>query len=180
MGKDIKVYRSVWKSILLILCCFAFIAIGVLILHDEDSDGLKGFVVAWVCIPLSGLGALIIAYKVIKERLLQMPFLVITDKKIVMNDLGTCEIPFADVEAFFLTYMQRTKVNEGIALIGVRYKEDVELQRWQSANRMRRAIRNYNIRVTGVQEVIQTVGVTIKPQALCDLLNERLTKFKSQ
>ena len=179
MKDEIKIFRSVWKNILLSLASFAFAALGVLISLDEGKNDLTVFVVSWVCIPFSILGGLIIAYKVLKERLLQTPFLVITDKKVVLNDNDTSEIPFADVEAFFLADMQIPKAAKNVTLIGIRYKEDAEQLRWDNANRTSRAVRKSNMRSVGVQEVIPTVGLTIKPQALCNLLNKRLEEFKS-
>ena len=105
MEEEIRIYRSVWKNVLLVLCCLALAAVSVLILFAENKKpGLD--IVAWIAIPLNFLGGLIIAYKVLKERLSHTPFLVITDKKVVMNNNGTSEISFADVDAFFLTQMQ--------------------------------------------------------------------------
>ena len=179
MKEEIRIFRSVWKNILLSLASFVFAALGVLISLDEGKDDLTIFVVSWVCIPFSILGGLIIAYKVLKEWLSQTPYLVIKDKKVVINDNGTSEIPFADVEAFFLADMQIPKAAKNITLIGIRYKEDAEQLRWDNANRMSRAVRKSNMRAVGVQEVISTVGLTIKPQALCNLLNKRLEEFKS-
>ena len=179
MKEEIRFFRSVWKNILLSLASFVLAALGVLISLDEGKDDLTVFVVTWVCIPFSILGGWIIAYKVLKERLSQTPFLVITDKKVVINDNGTSEVPFADVEAFFLADMQIPKAAKNVTLIGIRYKEDAEQLRWDNANRMSRAVRKSNIRAVGAQEVISTVGLTIKPQALCDLLNKRLAEFKS-
>lgn len=179
MKEEIRIYRSVWKNILLSLASFALVALGVLILLDERQDDLITFVVAWVCIPLCFMAGLIIAYKVLKERLSQTPFLVITGKKVVMNNNGTREILFADVESFFLADMQIPKSVENITYIGISYKEDVELQHWNNAKRLERVVRKFNIQKVGAQEVIPTVGLTIKPQVLCDLLNERLAEFKS-
>ena len=179
MKEEIRIFRSVWKNILLSLASFVFAALGVLISLDEGKNDLTVFVVSWVCIPFSILGGLIIAYKVLKERLSQTPFLVIKDKKVVINDNGTSEVPFADVEAFFLADMQIPKAAKNVTLIGIRYKEDAEQLRWDNANRMSRAVRKSNMRSVGVQEVIPTVGLTIKPQALCNLLNKRLEEFKS-
>lgn len=56
MKEEIRIYRSVWKNILLSLASFALVALGVLILLDERQDDLITFVVAWVCIPLCFYG----------------------------------------------------------------------------------------------------------------------------
>lgn len=176
MEEEIRIYRSVWKNVLLVLCCLALTAVSVLILFAENKKpGLD--IVAWIGIPLYFLGGLIIAYKVLKERLSHTPFLVITDKKVVMNNNGTSEISFADVDAFFLTQMQIRRAVEDITFIGIRYKEDIELQRWNNAKQVGRIVRKYNIQKVGAQEIIPTVGLAIKPQALCDLLNGRLAEF---
>lgn len=171
MKEEIKIYHSVWKNVLLILCCLVFVAVSIQILLDEDEERLRFIVAVWIGIPFSGLGGLLIAYNVLKEQLLQIPYLIITDKKVTMTGRRPWEASFADVDSFFLTCISISW------MIGIKYKEDIEHQRLDNASQLGRTIRNINVKVAGAQETIAADGLKIKPQALCDLLNERLEEF---
>ena len=171
MKEEIKIYRSVWRNALLILCCLAFAAGSVLILLDGNEKPLMVIIIAWTGILFFGLGGLFVAYLVLKEQLTRTPYLVITDEKVIMNAGKPWEASFADVEIFFLTRVSTAR------MIGIKYKKNIETQRLDNASQWGRALRNFNVKVAGAQESIGAVGLTIKPQVLCDLLNERLEEF---
>lgn len=171
MKEDIRFYRSVWRNVLLSLCSFAFTAVGVLMLLAENEKPLKVVIAAWIGIPFFGLGGLLIAYDIIKEQVTWRPYLIITDEKVVINSWRSWEASFADVETFFLTCVAN------VWMVGIKYKKNIEKQRLNDANLLGRAVRNYNLKVAGTQDVIATNGVPITPQALCDLLNEKLEEF---
>lgn len=171
MKEGIKIYRSVWRNALLILCCLAFAAGSVLILLDGNEKPLMVIIAAWIGILFFGLGGLFVAYLVLKELLTRTPYLVITDEKVIMNGEKPWEASFADVEIFFLTRISTTW------MIGVKYKKSIEDQRLDNASQLGRAVRHFNVKVAGAQESIAADGLKIKPQVLCDLLNERLKEF---
>ena len=171
MKEEIKIYRSVWRNALLILCCLAFAAGSVLILLDGNEKPLKVTIAAWTGILFFGMGGLFVAYLVLKELLTRTPYLVITDEKVIMNGEKPWEASFADVEIFFLTRVSTAR------MIGVKYKKNIEAQRLDNAGQWGRAARNFSLKLTGAQESIAADGLTVKPQALCDLLNERLEEF---
>ena len=171
MREEIKIYRSVWRNALLILCCLAFAAGSVLILLDGNEKPLMVIIAAWIGILFFGLCGLFVAYLVLKEQLTRTPYLVITDKKVIMNAGKPWEASFADVEIFFLTRVSTAW------MIGVKYKKSIEDQRLDNAGQWGRAVRNFNVKVAGAQESIAADGLKIKPQVLCDLLNERLEEF---
>ena len=171
MKEEIKIYRSVWRNALLILCCLAFAAGCVLILLDGNEKPLMVIIAAWIGILFFGLGGLFVAYLVLKEQLTRTPYLVITDEKVIMNAGKPWEASFADVEIFFLTRVSTAW------MIGVKYKKSIEDQRLDNASQLGRAVRHFNVKVAGAQESIAADGLKIKPQALCDLLNEKLEEF---
>ena len=171
MKEEIKIYRSVWRNALLILCCLAFAAGSVLILLDGNEKPLMVIIAAWIGILFFGLGGLFVAYLVLKEQLTRTPYLVITDEKVIMNAGKPWEASFADVEIFFLTRVSTAW------MIGVKYKKSIEDQRLDNASQLGRAVRHFNVKVAGAQESIAADGLKIKPQALCDLLNEKLEEF---
>ncbi|MBR6601561.1 MAG: hypothetical protein IKK87_06915 [Bacteroidaceae bacterium] len=128
-------------------------------------------IAAWIGILFFGLGGLFVAYLVLKEQLTRTPYLVITDEKVIMNAGKPWEASFADVEIFFLTRVSTAW------MIGVKYKKSIEDQRLDNASQLGRAVRHFNVKVAGAQESIAADGLKIKPQALCDLLNEKLEEF---
>jgi len=174
MKEEIKIYRSVWRNALLILCCLAFAAGSVLILLDGNEKPLKVIIAAWTGILFFGLGGLFVAYFVLKELLTRIPYLVITDEKVIMNGGKPWEASLADVEIFFLTRVSTAW------MIGIKYKKNIEAQRLDNASQWGRALRNFNLDLTGAQESIAATGLTVKPQVLCDLLNERLEESRQR
>ena len=174
MKEEIKIYRSVWRNALLILCCLAFAAGSVLILLDGNEKPLMVIIAAWIGILFFGMGGLFVAYLVLKELLTRTPYLVITDEKVIMNGEKLWEASFADVEIFFLIRVSTAR------MIGVKYKKNIEAQRLDNAGQWGRAARNFSLKLTGAQESIAADGLMVKPQVLCDLLNERLEKWEQR
>ena len=93
-----------------------------------------------------------------KEKNKKIPFLEVTDDKVIMNSLKSWEIPFSEVEEFFFTDITKQ-------LIGIRYKND-EIQK----------TKNHSI---GNKDEISTYRLSMKPQELLDLLNQRLEAYRS-
>ena len=174
MKEEIKIYRSVWRNALLILCCLAFAVGSVLILLDGNEKPLMVIIAAWIGILFFGMGGLFVAYLVLKELLTRTPYLVITDEKVIMNGEKLWEASFADVEIFFLIRVSTAR------MIGVKYKKNIEAQRLDNAGQWGRAARNFSLKLTGAQESIAADGLMVKPQVLCDLLNERLEKWEQR
>ena len=94
------------------------------------------------------------------------------DDKVIMNSLKSWEIPFSEVEEFFFTDITKQ-------LIGIHYKNDVEAQKLESAHSAGNAVRQMNKILVGAQEGIPTYRLSMKPQALFDLLNQRLEAYRS-
>lgn len=164
--EEIRVYHSLWKNGLLIVVCFAFAAIGIysLVVHPE-----KSWLWAGVGILFFGLGGLFMLWLMLRERITDKPYYLVTDESIIMNSgLKSWEIRFADVERFFLTGK----------MIGIRYKKDREIQKYEDASKLGRIVRRFNVRITGSQEALPADDMTIKPKVLCDLLNERVKRLR--
>jgi len=168
MGTTVFIYRSVWKNLLLLLVTLVFVVMGVFALQKHPDD-----LMLWLGISFFGIGGVFLLFLVLKERLMRTPFLTVTDKSVVMSTLKDWEINFVDVERFFLISMGRTK------FIGIEYKPGVEHQKMDDATTLGRWVRQFNVKASGFQESIPADGLTIKPQQLCDLLNERLQSYHS-
>ena len=164
--ETISVYHSLWKSGLLVAVCFGFAAIGIYILiaSPESSRIMAGLGVLFF-----GIGGLFVLWLMLKERITHAPYYIITDKSLIMNSgLKPFEVHFADVECFFLTKVGTTK------MIGIQYKRDVELQKFEDASKAGRIVRRFNKSVAGSHEAFPAYDLTIKPSDLCEILNERV------
>ena len=148
--------------------CFMFAATGVLmLLHGEKSF------FAWTAILFFGGGGLFVLFLILKERITHTPYYMITDDGIIMNSgLKTYEVHFTDVECFNLTKVGTARGKT--TLIGIQYKESIELQKFEDASKAGRAVRRFNKSVAGSQEALPADGLTIKPKDLCEILNERV------
>jgi hypothetical protein len=166
--ETIKVYHSLWKNGLLVAVSFGFTSLGIFLINaGKDST------IAWLTTLLFGIGGLFMLWLMLKERITHTPYYIITDDGIIMNSgLKTVEVHFADVKCFFLTEVKTAGANT--KLIGIQYKENVELQKFKDASLVGRAVRSFNKSVAGSQEGLPADGLTIKPKVLCEILNERL------
>jgi len=162
--EDIHVYHSFKKNFLTIAISLVFTAIAIYGLINHKNNELW----IWGCLLFFGGGALFIIGTILKERITGRPFLVISDESVVMNSRKAWEVRYADVEHFFLTGK----------LIGIYYKEDVDAEKMNTNNYLGRLVRRFNVKLTGVQEHLPASNLTISPQQLCNLLNERLKAFK--
>ena len=164
--KEIKIYHSIWKNLILVAICLAFVVPGVL----QLLDGKNSFLV-WASTLFFGIGGLFMLYIILRQRITNKPYYVITDECISMDSgMKKWEVRFADVEEFYLINVMSSKQ------IAIKYKKDVELQKMNEASSAGRTVRKFNEKIAGTQESLPADGFTIKPQQLCDLLNSKLTK----
>jgi hypothetical protein len=163
--EEIRVYRSIWKYVKVILGSFLLAAASVLILLNH-SFLIFEKIIAWIGVAFFGLGGLFLIFVVLKEKILGKPFLVITDKGVIVDHGKRWEVNFEDVEKFVL-YKNNGKI------IGIHYKKGINSKKLNDANPLRRNVRKFNDKIAGFQEGIPADNLTINAQNLCDLLNER-------
>lgn len=166
--EEIRIYHSLWKTGLVVLVCFAFAALGIhsLVAHPEKS----GFEI-WLGSLFFGLGGIFMLWLILRERITNKPYYVVTDESVTMNSgWKAWEVRFDDVERFFLVGK----------MIGIRYRKDREIQKMEDASRIGRIVRQFNQRIGGSQEHLYASNMTMKPKELCDLLNERVKKKKAE
>ena len=164
--KEIKIYHSIWKNLMLVAICLAFVVLGVL----QLLDGRNSFLI-WASTLFFGIGGLFMLYIILRQRITNKPYYVITDECICMDSgMKKWEVRFADVEEFYLINVMSSKQ------IAIKYKKDVELQKMNEASSAGRTVRKFNEKIAGTQESLPADGFTMKPQQLCDLFNSKLTK----
>ena len=166
--EEIKIYHSIWRMMLLILACILFVLGGIFILHMHRN--VFELVVGWVGILFFGCCSILYLYSLLKERLFDQPHLTISDESLTYRRYKTIHVRFADVESF---EVRKLGDNEFIA---INYRPDVERQKMQDASIIELGMRSLNKRLIDAQESISVVGISIKADELCRLLNERLKR----
>ena len=165
---EIHIYHSIWKNAVIILVGLVFSAMGIYLL----LNGKNGFLV-WASTLFFGLGSLFILYLLVRERLSDKPYLVITDKSVIMNSgPKSFEVSFADVDKFLFTD------TFGTNMIGIRYTKEAEANKTANASAAGQKLRKVNKFIAGAPEAIPASELSIRPSVILELLNERLEAFR--
>ena len=151
---------------LLILACILFVLGGIFILHMHRN--VFHLVVGWGTILFFGCCGIMLLFSFLKERLFGQAHLTITDEELTYRRFRTIHVRFADVASF---EVRKLSDNEFVA---INYKPDVERQMMQNASIFSYLYRSMNKRLIDAQESISVVGISIKADELCHLLNQRL------
>ena len=163
--EEIKLYHKVWMALppLLILLGLSIVAIVPI------TKGLDARFWIWdlSLLLLSGGTFLWGLSVLIRERLLHIPPIIITEDKLIV---GKKEYNFADIHHFDLIYFSQT------TNIRIHYMPDVEAKKKSEAKGMERIGRKINRIIMGAEDCIQVANLTMKPEKLCNLLNKRLKK----
>ncbi|MCR5314811.1 MAG: hypothetical protein K6E52_02800 [Bacteroidaceae bacterium] len=161
--KEIKLYHKVcvivpWLLIMLGLTIVFLIPI---------TKGLnqRFWIWNWGMLLFSGAVFLWGLSVIIRERVLHIPPIIITDDKLIV---GKKEYNFADIHHFDLIYFSQT------TNIRIHYKPDVEAKKKSEAKGMDRIGRKINRIIMGAEDCIQVANLTMKPEKLCNLLNKRV------
>ena len=166
--EEIHIYHSIWKNAVTIFVGMFFSILGIYLILNG-----KGNAIVWASTIIFGLGALFILYLLVRERVSDKPYLVITDKSVIMNSgPKSFEISFADVDRFLITDTFGNK------MIGIRYTKEAEANKTAEASATGRNVRKVNRFIAGVPEAIPASNLSIRPGVILELLNERLEAFR--
>lgn len=139
------------------------------------SQGKGSLVWNWSLLLFSGSAFLFFLFLILRERLLHKPPLIITEDKVIDNNVGRIkEYHFTDIHHFDLIVSPGLYVSQ--AVIRIHYMPSVETKKMSEAKGMDRIYRKMNVAMMNAQDSIQVTNLTMKPRQLCDLLNERLKK----
>ena len=171
--ENIKIYHSLGKGPIIAAICFIVAGICELIMEGLVRltwDGCFKWTPLLIGLLTLALGiSLAVSYWVGINK--KTPFLEVTDDKVIMNSVKSWEIPFSEVEEFFFTDITKQ-------LIGIHYKNDAEAQKLENARGIGNTARKMNQMLVGAQEGIPTYRLSMKPQELLDLLNQRLEAYR--
>ena len=172
--ENIKIYHSLGKGPIIAAICIIVAGICEIIAEGVLRlvwDGCFKWTPWFIGLFFLGLGlSLVIPYWIEKNK--KKPFLEVTDDKVIMNSLKSWEIPFSAVEDFFFTDITKQ-------LIGIHYKKEADAQKLEETRGIGNATRKMNKMLIGAKEGIPTQGLSMKPQAFFDLLNQRLEAYRS-
>ena len=156
--EEIKVYHSVWKRLPIILVGFAFSVWAIYAVWQGYGQAWK----AWLCLLLFGFGSLLYLYLTLKEKWSDKPYLTVTSTSLIVNNgyvFGRgwymAEIALTDIDYFELVPM--SILHKRGPRLRIHYKGRME-----------------NKYPTDLVGQIPVGDINMKPQLLCDLLNEQL------
>ena len=166
--KEVKIYSSLWRMMLLFLGSLLFVLAGIFILHMHRN--VFHLVVGWGSILVFGCFGIIFLFSFLKERLFGQAHLTINDEELTYRRFRTTHVHFADVASF---EVREIGDNEFVA---INYKPGVERQMMQNASIFGRLFRSMNKHLINAQESISVTDISMTADELCHLLNERLKR----
>ena len=161
--EEIKLYHKVWVALPWLLLMLGFTI--VFLIPITKGLNQRFWIWDWSLLLLSGGTFLWGLSVLIRERLLHIPPIIITEDKLIV---GKKEYNFADIHHFDLIYFSQT------TNIRIHYMPDVEAKKKSEAKGMERIGRKINRIIMGAEDCIQVANLTMKPEKLCNLLNKRL------
>ncbi len=167
--KEIKIYSSLWRMLLLILACLLFVFAGIFILHMHRD--VFHLVVGWGSILVFGCFGIVLLFSFLKERLFGQAHLTIDDEELTYRRCRTIHVRFTDVASF---EVRKLGDNEFVA---INYKPGVERQMMQNASIFDYLIRSMNKRLINALDSISVTDISMTADELCHLLNERLKRI---
>ena len=161
--KEIKLYHKVWVMLPVLLLLLGLTI--VFLIPITKGLNQRFWILNWFMLLLSGGTFLWGLSVIIRERVLHIPPIIITEDKVIV---GKKEYHFADIHHFDLIYFSKSDV------IRIHYKPDVDAKKRSEAKGIDRIGRKINRIFTGAEDCIQVANLTMKPEQLCNLLNKRL------
>ena len=168
--KEIKIYSSLWRMMLLILACILFVLAGIFILHMHRN--VFHLVVGWLTILFFGCCGIMLLFSFLKERLFGQAHLTINDEELTYRRFRTIHVRFAYIASF-----EVRKLNE-IEFVAINYKPGVERQMMQDNSIFDYLIRSMNKRLIDAPDSISVTDISMEADELCRLLNEKVKNEK--
>jgi len=151
------------------------VALGVWIInmgnageHTSRYSPEEMLFIGWLSIIFFGICSLVYLYQVLNEKIFKKPYITITDTCLEWNRIFRRKIIyFRDVESFSIYTISTGKGGDS-PYIGLRYR-----------NQLLRKEPNFFVRIFNKKVYDESIPVqylTLKPQEICDILNNRLKK----
>ena len=148
--KEIRIYHSLWKNILLTVGCFAFAAGGYFILHDANTSWPTKVFGGIGSMVFFGCGGMLVFMMTLYNITTHIPFLIIHDDRL-------------DI------YEQRKRTYRTIYL----------MRKMENASCLTQRMMKFNVSVSGAIESILVQNLTMRGKEICNTLNNRMKIWRS-
>ena len=174
---EVRIYHTPWGGKAWWATLVMLVLFGVFVWVMVDAPIVSNPGELWFCLIATGVMGLFFPLVALWERLAQRPAVTVLPDRIICHALWKTHIyRFDEVERFRYYKMDLGRTSQEFVTIHL-YKQ-VSERKLKEASKMVRAIRQFNTRLSGSQESIGASALTMKPQALCDLLDQRLKEYK--
>lgn len=175
--KEVRIYHTPWGGRAWWAFLIMLVFFGLFVWMFTVNPSARGDVILWLCLIFFGVMGLFFPALALWERLSRRPGVtVMTDRVVCYAFWKKHEYRFDEVESFELYEMNLGTAKQ--RFVNVHFLKQEEKRRMKDASKAGRTVRRFNIGLVGAQESIGAEALTMKPQALCDLLNERLKVVK--
>jgi hypothetical protein len=134
---EIKLYKSPWKALLLLVACLSFVAIGIWMLSDPETERFW----AWCCIGFFGLGVPVSLFNMFDRR----PQIILDEAGVFDRTTFKNVISWDVIQDAYLLDINRTKF---ICLI-----VDKQFEPSRKKGRFMRGFTRMGKSLTGAQEL---------------------------
>lgn len=173
MGAEIKIYQSLWKNLLLVICCVIFAIGAIFIIADDSCKIMTKVCGGWLGVIFFGGGRLFICVTTFYNSIRHIPYLILYKDRveIYVQFKGTYKVvKFEDVKFFRLIKMHHVKY------IAIEYKTKYISQKMESpeTSNFIKKLMVFNLQLIGSIEAILVSNLTMRGNEICDMLNERI------
>ena len=176
--KEVRIYHTPWGGRAWWAFLIMLVFFGLFVWMFTVNPSARGDERLWIGLIGTGVMGLFFPAVALWERLSRRPAVVVMTDRVVCHAFWKKhEYRFDEVKGFELHEMNMGTAKQ--RFVNVHFLKQEEERRMKDASKTGRAVRRFNIGLVGAQESIGAEALTMKPQALCDLLNERLKDVKS-
>ena len=174
--KEIRIYHSLWKNILLTVGCFAFAAGGYFILHDANTSWPTKVFGGIGSMVFFGCGGMLVFMMTLYNITTHIPFLIIHDDRLDIYEQRKRTyrtIYFKDVERFRLISIYSNNY------IAIDYCTVPLMRKMDNASCLTQRMMIFNVSVSGAIESILVQNLTMRGKEICNTLNNRMKIWRS-
>lgn len=173
MDTEIKIYQSLWKNLLLVICCMIFTIGAIFIIADDSCKIMTKICGGWLGVIFFGGGGLFICVTTFYNSIRHIPYLVLYKDRveIYVQFKDTYKVVrFEDVKSFRLIKMLHTKY------IAIEYKTKYISQKMESpaTSNFVKKLMVFSLLLTGSIETILVSNLEMRGNEICDMLNKRI------
>lgn len=175
--KEIRIYHSFWKNMLLTIGCLAFAASGYFILHDVHTSWPTKVFGGIGSMIFFGCGGMFMFMMTLYNITTRIPFLIIYDDRLDVYEQRKRTyrtIYFKDVERFRQISIYSNKY------IAIDYCTKPLMRKMEESSCLTKRVMKFNASVTGAIESIPVQNLTMRGKEICYTLNSRMKIWRMQ